>query len=307
MAVLQQMLIFFIFIVVGIYAQKKSIITPQNQAQLSSLVVRIAYPAIILSGAMVDGERISGGQLRESLLAMAVLLLLLLIGGWLMPKILHFTQNQHGAVNGMTVFSAIGFIGVPMIQAIYGTGALIYMTIFLIPFNLLFFSYGLKLIHSENSASRFSWRSVVNEGMIACLLAEVIYFGKIPMPTVVKSSVAMLGAMTAPLAMMLMGTFLSDIRWKAMLTDGRIWGFTLLKMVVLPLAIVLFLQHFVTANHILLAVCLAALASPTGNVISLLAAVHNKAAYQTTVDGVALTTLVAVITMPLVFALTGLG
>jgi hypothetical protein len=50
-----------------------------------------------------------------------------------------------------------------------------------------------------------------------------------------------------------------------------------------------------------------ALAAPSGNVIPLLAAIYNKEAYPVSVQGIAVTTGVAVVTMPLVALATGLG
>ena len=57
----------------------------------------------------------------------------------------------------------------------------------------------------------------------------------------------------------------------------------------------------------MLATCMAALATPSGNVLPLLAALYNKEAYPVSVQGVALTTAAAVVTMPLVALVTGLG
>lgn len=51
----------------------------------------------------------------------------------------------------------------------------------------------------------------------------------------------------------------------------------------------------------------AALATPSGNVIPLLAAIYNKEAYPVSVQGIAVTTAAAVVTMPLVAMATGLG
>ena len=50
-----------------------------------------------------------------------------------------------------------------------------------------------------------------------------------------------------------------------------------------------------------------ALATPSGNVIPLLAAIYNKEAYPVSVQGIAVTTAVAVVTMPFVALATGLG
>lgn len=50
MATLEQLIIFFLLIGVGVIARKVGVITPGNTPQLTSLVFNFAMPAIILSG-----------------------------------------------------------------------------------------------------------------------------------------------------------------------------------------------------------------------------------------------------------------
>lgn len=206
----------------------------------------------------------------------------------------------------MVVFTNIGFMGVPMVDAIYGKEALIYMTVLLIPFNLLFFSYVIETIKGGGGAKEpFRWKNLVNPGMISCVLAIVIYLSGIKLPYILTSSIRMVGSMTGPLAMMLLGSFLLDTDWKSLINQ-KIIAFTILKMLVLPIVVTLILKQFVD-NTYLLAVLMAALATPSGNVIPLLANLYNKEGYPVSVQGVAVTTAAAVITMPVVALVTGLG
>lgn len=263
------------------------------------------YPAIILSGALADGQRVGGSELLSALGATIALLVLLFVAAWVLPRLLRYDRSQNGIINTMTIFSNIGFMGVPMIDAIYGKGALIYMTIFLIPFNLLFFSYAIQTIKGSGTGQKLRLSDLLNEGMIACFLAIIVYIADIRVPYVISQTVAMLGSMTAPLAMILTGAFLSGMDFRGMFTDVRIWVFTVIKMVVLPVVIVLVLGQFFE-NRILLAVCLAAIATPVGNVLALLTSIYNEEAYPTSIKGITLTTIVSIATMPLVFYLTGL-
>ena len=207
----------------------------------------------------------------------------------------------------MTVFTNIGFMGVPMIDGIYGKGALIYMTVFLIPFNILFYSYAIQTIHPDTSARRrFNLKDLCNIGMLSCLLAIVIYFSGIKIPYVLATTIHMIGALTAPLAMMLIGSSLPDISFRELFTDRRLILFTALKMVIFPAAILIVMKPFIQ-NEILLAVCMAAMATPSGNMLAMLAALYNKDAFLTATKGISLTTAAAVITMPLVALLAGIG
>jgi predicted permease len=306
MLVLQQMLIFILIMAVGAYARRKNILTPENQGQITQLVLGIAYPAIILSGVTGDGPHMEGGELAYAFGVILVMLVLLMISAFLIPWLLHYDAAEKGIVNVMVIFTNIGFMGVPMIDAIYGKDALIYMTVLLIPFNLLFFSYVIQTIKGGGEKKEpFRWKNLLNPGMIACVLAVILYVANIRFPYVLTSAIRMVGSMTGPLAMMLLGSFLADTEWKT-LFNKKILAFTVLKMLVVPIAVTLLLKQFVS-NTYLLAVCMAALATPSGNVIPLLAALYNKKGYPVSVQGVAVTTAAAVVTMPVVAVITGLG
>lgn len=276
----------------------------ESENKVSSIVVNIAYPAIILSGVTGNGPHIGMDDLAQALFAVVLLLVLTMIAAWILPRVMGYGKAQYGIVNLMVVFTNIGFMGIPMIQGLYGADALIYMTIFLIPFNLLFCSYAMKVI--RGSEHPFKASDLVNAGMVACVLAIVVYFSGIRLPYVVTASINMLGSMTAPLAMMLTGSFLLDANWKKMFINPRTILFTLIKMIVIPVAIVWVIGQFVH-NLWILSVCMAALSTPLGNVLALLAALYNKDAYPTALDGIAMTTIVSVVTMPIAFYLAGLA
>lgn len=306
MQILQQMLIFVIIMIVGAWARKKSILTPENEGQITQLVLTITYPAIILSGVTGNGPRIEGMELAYAFGVIVIMLIVLMGSAFLIPQMLRYKKSEKGIINVMTVFTNIGFMGVPMVDAIYGKDALIYMTVLLIPFNLLFFSYVIETIKGGGGEKEpFRWKSLVNPGMISCVLAIAIYFSDIRLPFILDSAIRMVGNMTGPLAMMLLGSFLLDTDWKTLI-NKKILAFTGIKMVILPIIVVLLLKQFVD-NTYLLAVCMAALATPSGNVIPLLTNLYNKEGYPISVQGVAVTTAAAVVTMPVVALVTGLG
>ena len=210
MQVLQQMLIFVLIMIIGAAARKKQILTPDNQAQITQLVLSIAYPAIILSGVTGDGPHIAGAELAYAFGVILVMLAMLMVSAFLIPRLLGYGRAEKGIVNVMVVFTNIGFMGVPMIDALYGKDALIYMTVLLIPFNLLFFSYVIQTIKGGGEKTPFRWMSLVNPGMISCVLAVILYVADIRLPYVLTAAIRMVGSMTGPLAMMLLGSFLLE-------------------------------------------------------------------------------------------------
>ena len=307
MMVLQQMAIFFLLMLLGIAARRQGMFNEKNQQQISSLVVNIAYPAIILSGVSGSGARMEGEELLLSFgVALAVLCLAVLLGK-VTPYILGYEKKYHGIVNVMVVFTNIGFMGMPMIHGIYGADALICMTVFLIPFNILFYSYAIQTMQPDGTdKKKFRLGDLCNVGMGACVLSVVIYFSGVRLPYVLNTAIQMVGGLTAPLAMMLIGTSLPDIPWKSIASNGRLMAFVLLKMLVFPTLVLLALGQFIH-EQVLLAVALCALATPSGNMLAMLAAIYNKDSFLLATEGISLTTAVSVVTMPLVAWLAGIG
>lgn len=306
MIVLQQMMIFFIMIFLGILARRYGMITSDNQRQLSAIVVNIAAPALVLSGALGATGRMSGNEILFSFGVSIGLLVVTIIIAKVLPAILRFPQNERGAVNLMVVFSNIAFMGIPLLASVYGERAIIYITFFLIPFNVLFYTYGIQTISRRNGTrGKFEFKKMINPGVIASFVTLALYFSNLTLPYIVTESVKMVGRLTGPLAMMLIGASLFDIRVKGLFTDMKLILFTLLKMLVFPVVILLILKQFVH-NQALLGACLVMLATPAGNMIAMFATLYNKDSYEVATKGISLTTAVSVITLPIVSLITGI-
>lgn len=87
MATLEQLIIFFLLIGVGVIARKVGVITPGNTPQLTSLVFNFAMPAIILSGITTEQPHISGKDLSIVLTSAFTTLILLIICSRMLARI----------------------------------------------------------------------------------------------------------------------------------------------------------------------------------------------------------------------------
>ena len=310
MEILQQMVIFSLLICVGAIARRVSVLNHSNLPQFTSLVFNFAMPAIILSGATGDGPHIEGRELMMVFYAAIITIGLLIISSAVLSRVLRYGKDFYGVIIVMTTFTNISMMGIPMIYSLFGPSAMIYMTVFLLPYNLLFFSYGYYCMRDRSDSTvGFNWKNiskVINPGIIACLLALVLYIANIHLPYVIAQPIRMLGALTGPISMMLIGSFLVDMNWKEVFGDVRVWFYTLGKMIVIPVVIMLIMEQFID-NHLLLGVLLAAVSTPAGAGVPLLAQSLNKKVYPLALKGATFTTLAAVFTMPAVAIITGLG
>ena len=79
----------------------------------------------------------------------------------------------------MLIFGNTGFIGYPVLSAIFGPQTVVYAVVYNIVFNLLSFTFGAWLIASDNEYGvkvRMSWRDFVTPCNIATLITMALAF-----------------------------------------------------------------------------------------------------------------------------------
>lgn len=302
MILLKQMLVLFIMMLVGVYCRKKGIFNDEANKRISSLVVNVANPALILSSSINQEAVIEGMEFVKTFLLAWGMFGVLMVIAVFMPKILRADVKEYGTYRTMTIFSNIGFMGFPVIDALYGSEALLYATMFLIPFNVLIYTYGISVMKMHTSGDTpttgFQLRKILNVGVISCVVALVIYLNKLPMPEVVENAVDSISGLTAPLSMMVIGDSLTKINLKKLFCNGRMLVFSAIKLLLIPIVGVSLIK-LLGLNPLLTGVCMIMLATPVGSMNAMLAQEYGGD-YELASQGVTITTLLAVATMPLV-------
>lgn len=302
MLLLQQMIILFIYMAVGYGCAKTGKLDLEKSRTISWLVINIANPALLISSA-VNGEKgIAPDKLLEAAVLAVAMFAVLMVLGWIAPKLLHVSGDDVGTYKLMTVFNNIGYMGFPVIAATYGNEALLYAAIFTLPFNMLIYTYGIRIVNQKNSGKvGFQWRSILNVGVVSGITAIILYLGNVPVPQFFKSTVSGLGALTAPLSMMAIGISLARIRLKELFTDMKLLAYTAVKLLVIPVAGTLLVVRILD-NDLLSHVCMIMLATPVASMVVMLAQQYESN-FELAAKGVALTTVLSVVTIPIVSAI----
>lgn len=297
------MIVLFLVMLVGFLAYKKNYINDNASKKLSSIVVNIANPALILSSVISMDNTITGKDLITTvILAIAVFAGLLIISIFI-PIIFRVEKQSAGAYQVMTVFSNIGFMGFPIISSVYGSSALLYATLFLIPYNILIYTYGIHTMKAgkKEGKEKLKIGQILNIGVIACILAILLFIFHVKLPEFLGSVITMLSNLTAPLSMMVIGASMAVIDWKKLLSDYRLLLFSLFKLFVLPIIGTLIVKQ-VISNEVICGVTMVMLATPVGSMTAMLAQEYNGD-YELASKGVMLSTLLSVVTLPIVSAI----
>lgn len=360
MVMLQQMIVMFLMMAVGYLCYRKQILTEEVSRKVSAIVVNVANPCMILSSALTD-QQMQGKELVQTLAIVVMMYVFLLVMAQLLPRILCIQKESRGAYAAMTVFANIGFMGFPVLAAMYGNGALLYGAVFQIPFNILIYTYGVAVLTRKSGACAKTEQDVnaevdvkteqdvkaepngktgerqdaqgitaavngkseniengseqqgklqgtveivkkiFNIGVIACIAAMLLYFLQTPVPSFLQTFITNLGNLTAPLSMMIIGASLAQMPLKELFLDKKLLLFSLVKLLLLP-AVWMIMVNRVAEQEILRGVCLVMMATPAGSMTAMLAQQYGGD-YETASRGVALTTVLSVITMPLLAAI----
>jgi len=305
MLLLQQMIVLFVLMLIGFFVSKKGYISDATFKQMSWLVVYVACPAMVISGSVNSGKMMEGKELFAALGLTIAIYIVLIIIGLLTPMFLGVPKEDRGVYKVMMIFSNIGFMGFPLIGSLYGTEALLYAALFQIPFNVLIYTYGILVLKKKTDENeKLDLKKILNIGVICCIISIVISIFQIETPAFVKNIVSNLSNLTAPLSMMVIGASLTKIRFKDLFTDARLLLFCALKLLVIPVVFLLVLKQFID-NDMVLGVCMVILSTPVASMTAMLAQQYDGN-YALASKGVAVSTILSVITMPIVAMITGL-
>lgn len=303
MILLNQMLILFMMMITGILCRKFRILNDEASHKLSSLVINIANPALILSASINQSEYLEGSQLMITFVLAVLLFVVLMLVAELLPFILRINKPKQGVYKAMLVFSNMGFMGFPVISATYGSNALLLASMFLVPFNVLIYTYGIRIMTKPEQREKFQFRKILNIGVIACIISIMIYLSRLHIPAPIESFMKSMSNLTAPLSMIIIGDSMAKMNFKKLFTNVRLIIFSIIKLIIVPIAGVLLLKWF-RIDATLLGVCMVILATPAASMTAMLAQEYDGD-YELASQGVAVTTVLCIITMPLVAFITG--
>lgn len=288
---------------IGYVACKKGKLDDYASSKFSWIVLNVANPMLIISSAVNSEGEIQGIELLITAGIAIGMFVVFMILAMALPKLLNIKEEDVPLYKLMTVFNNMAFMGFPVISAAYGSDSLLYASIFLLPFNLLIYTYGIHVVDKENSG-KVEWNKVLNIGVIACIVAAALYLAKIPVPDFAKSVSQGLGHLTGPLSMMVTGISLTKIRIRDLFSDIKLMIFAMIKLLIIPIAGGILLRQFI-ANEILCGVVTIIMSTPVASMTVMLA--QEKCDHcEAIVKGISLTTILSVITIPFVSMIVSL-
>ena len=299
MILLQQMIVLFLYMMIGYVCCQKDFLDVEAGSKISWIVVNIANPGLNINAAVNGDGAVAGKELFYITGIAVILFVSLIFVGLVVPVVFRIPKETRGIFNSMSTFNNIGFMGFPINSATYGNEALLYASVFVLPFNALIYTYGISKI--SGGGNKFEFKKMLNIGVGACLISLFICVLRLQVPEFVKTTTAGLSGLTAPLSMMVIGMSLAQMDMKEMFLDVKLLGFSLFKLLVIPVLGMMVVMQLID-NEMLQSVCMIMMATPAASITVMLAQQYNGDVEMAS-KGVAITTVLSVITIPIVSAI----
>lgn len=311
--------ILFIMMIPGVILKKCKLSTDGLGKGISNLVLYIAQPALIFLAYVRPYDR---AVLRNALYVFIFSIVAHAV--FSAVAMLSFKNKPDGMrrmLRFATIFSNAAFMGIPLISAVLGDEATLYASIYNITFNLFLWSLGVYIctahrdvdgdgtpdgekLRSKGGAASIK-KALIHPVTVAAAIGLVFFFSPLDVyvPSLVTESLTMLKNLVAPLSMVVIGIRLAEIDFKGFFKDGALYLFIALRHLLLPCA-VFFIMRAVRgfgvslSDDVVLSVLIMA-SAPAATSATMFAEMYDcDAAYVSKL--VAVSTLLSMITMPLV-------
>ncbi len=296
--VFQQMVIIFLLILTGYIVYRKGIVKAEISKGISALVVNVCNPAILIRSAFERDASITNENLLLAMLGCALMYVILLAASRILPGVLRVEPKWRNHYALMSIFGNTGFIGIPLVSAVLGSQALIYVAIVNAYFNLLFYTFGIWL--ADGSQSGFSWKNFLNIGNLSIAVTIVLFLWNVKLPVVITSTIDYIANTTTFLAMVVIGISLARTRLLDIFTEKRLYVFIVLRFLVIPVFTGFLLRMFIKDALVYGTIVLMA-AVPIAN-LPLMRVEETGGDGTLLSKGIILSTILSLVTIPIVTA-----
>lgn len=292
------MLTLFAILVVGYIAARLGYMGGEFDKKLSSLVINFTCPSLILSSAMT-GE-LPDRRLILPLLGISTLTYIILAGVALfLPRYLTHKKDDEGIVGFALMFGNVGFMGYPVVASIFGHQAVFYAAVLNVINTFAVFTIGTILIEGDlGDKKHFQKKVLYSTPMLSAYLAMLIVaLGIDNIPGLISQPLTMIGNITVPAALLIIGSSMSQLSLRTMLGNPTVYVTTLFRLFLIPLGfyylcmVLGFDQYVVSINTIVIAM-------PVATYGTILCLKYNRDTTLIT-EITLITTLLSMLTIPL--------
>ncbi len=306
LATLSPMLTMFVLMVLGFAAKKLNLVPDNTAVVLSKLENAFFVPALMIHTFMryctVASLKENWNLLFYSAVAISVAFVFSQILARLFEKKDEYRRNVYKYI---FIVGNFGFLGNAVILELFGEEVLYNYLLFTLFIQALVNTWGLSLMipKTEGRTSAFSRLKTPVFGAI--LIGAALGLSGLGqegvMPSFIAGAISNCGSCMGPVAMILAGFVIGGYDLRKMVTSGRVYLITLLRLLVLPVIMLGFL-YLIGAGERVLTFALFVFATPSGLNAVIFPTAYGGDPY-TGASSAMVSSTVCVLTIPLLYSI----
>ncbi len=299
--VANQVLIMFLLMGVGVLTEKLRMIRYAAASQINNFLLLIVMPCVILNAYQIEFK----AELLEGLLLAFLLALFSHAIGIIVSMLLarRRPDAKYRIERFAMVYSNCSFMAIPLLQAVVGSEGVFYGSAYIAVFNLFMWTHGVFLMSGERSMKAVR-KALLNPGVLSVAAGLALFFTPFRFPYVVGQVTGYIASLNTPLAMLLTGIFISRSGIKTAFSDPKVYGISAVRLLLIPLLVLGVIWALPVASTVRTA-CIISAACPCAASCSMFALRYKQdVSYSSKM--ITVSTLLSVLTLPLLILLAGL-
>lgn len=296
--IIKSVISLFLIMLVGVYGSKKGIIDNHVNRGLTKILLDITLPCMIITSFSFSYDKgVKSNVLKTFYYSLAVYIILIIISKVLTIPV---KNEKRTILHFANVFTNTGYIGFPILNAIYGAEAVMYGSIFNIFFNIFLWTYGIIIFKGRMENQELIkelLKALKNPSLIAVYIGIIMMILDLKLSSVVLSSANSIGNITGPLSMIIVGVLATKVNIKEHLIDWTLYYGIAMKLVLIP-AVLYFVSLLIRDRSVVSNTVIILGSMPAAAMTSIFSDSFNvKREYGAVV--VVVTTLLSIFTIPI--------
>lgn len=284
----------FLYMLLGYLLYRSGKLSKEGSRGIAALLVNLVIPVVIVRSFCVERS-----PERLAALGLSTVVTVIVLG--ISILIASLIYKKAPIDNFAAAFSNAGFIGIPLVAAVLGPGAVLYLVPFVVLLNLGQWTYGVAIMTGD--PGKLKPRALLlNAFVIATGIGLVLLLTglSIRLPSVISATMDGIAALNSPLAMIVLGVYLAQANLLDMVKSIRLYALSAVRLLLIPAASVIVLAALPLSAEIRQTMLIAA-AAPVGANVAIYAQLYEKD-YAYACQTVVMSTLLSIATMHVMMA-----
>ncbi len=294
----------FILLGVGYFCGKRGIIDSAASKNLSTLIVTIGQPLLIISSVLKIKYSPDNIKLGLTTLLLCTCLFLFSAAAAFVACLKVKSFDERKIMEFSMVFGNTGFIGIPILQSLLGDVGAFMASFNMVVFNTLVWILGIGILGRGRDDIHLTLkRALINKGTVPSLIGLSIFIipafaPSFEMPEIIMSSLGYISSLCTPISMLIIGALLSTQKFSQIFGTGRVYYVCAFKLVVIPLLVGV-LTNLLGFSDLFVIFSVALCSMPCATMVSMLAKMYDISPEFSAI-GVGTSSLLSIATMPTV-------